>query len=61
MVLSRLDMPNSSAKLYGNPFMQYKVMARTHKKMDAQTDGKMDGAILICPKGYWGIKILDDA
>ena len=36
----RLDMPNTSAKLYGNPFMQYKVMARTQKNSDAQTDGR---------------------
>ena len=41
-----LDIPNTSAKLYGNPLMQYKVMAQTKKTRDAQTDGQMDGAIL---------------
>ena len=36
-----LDMPNTSAKLYGNPFMQYRVMARTKQKpgwMDKHTE-----------------------
>ena len=28
-----IDMPNTSAKLYGNPFLQYKVMAWTKKKL----------------------------
>ena len=37
-----LDMANTSAKLYGNPFMQYKVMARTQKPMDAQMDRQME-------------------
>ena len=43
-----LDMANTSAKLYGNPFIQYKVMARTKKtwtntqQMDRQTDGRCD-------------------
>ena len=51
MVLSAthlLDMLNTSAKLYENPFMQYKVMARTKKlgrtdgRTDVHTDGWMD-------------------
>ena len=39
-----LDMPNTSAKLYGNPFMQYKVMARTkktgHENMHISTENE---------------------
>ena len=40
-------MPNTSAKLYGNPFMQYKVMARTqitrsNRRTEGQTDGRCD-------------------
>ena len=40
----RLDMPYTSAKLYGNPFMQYKVMAQTKKfgRPDGRTDGQFD-------------------
>ena len=30
------DILNTSAKFYGNPFMQYRVMACTHKNLDEQ-------------------------
>ena len=35
-------MPNTSVKLYGNPFMQYKVMARTQN-----SDAQINGAIFL--------------
>ena len=39
-VTQGLDILNTSAKLYQNPFMQYKGMART-QKTDGQTDGPL--------------------
>ena len=45
-VTHRLDMPNTFDKLYGNPFIQYKVMTGHENRMHRQ----MDGAILICPR-----------
>ena len=49
LVTCPLDMQNTSAKLYGNHFMQYKVMSWTQKNSDTQTDGQMDSVIFICP------------